>query len=891
MYRAQKKLSILIAAVCGSTIGVFALGGNAFAQQPSLATAPQKVEKIEITGSNIKRVDGEGASPVQVITREDIEKSGSSTLGEVIRNLPINGTGSYDDTFTGSFARGSSGVSLRGLGQRGTLTLINGRRMANFGFAQNLQDAFVDLNSIPLAAIDRIEILKDGASAIYGSDALAGVVNVILRRDFKGLEFSAGGGSTSHHDGNEKRVSLAGGFGDLAKDKFNALAVVDYFKRDTIWARDRDFSRTADQSRFQGGTNLISTVSNPGTYVRRAGTNPFGNNANRQPFANCPASRIIAVAGVSGTNCGEDTNIYNTLIPETERLGTYARGNVEFSPTLGAFVEAGVNTTKTFTQSTPFGVPSTQIGPTLTRAIAITLPVGHPNNPYSVPVDIRYRFDDVGPRQINNRTDAKRFVLGLKGTAGIWDWEAAYLNANSYTTQDDHNGIKVSGLLAVVADASYNFLNPSANTAATYNRLRAEYQRRGDSTIKQVDLKGSAELTQLPAGPLALALGVEHRKESLSDNADDVLVTGDVLGRGSSKAIGDRNLSSAYGEFNVPLLKSLEMQLAGRYDKYSDFGSSTTPKIAFRWTATPTLLVRGSFTEGFRAPNLVENGDSSAFFFNTVRDTLRCAINIVYCPASGTAGVLAGAPGLKPEKSISRALGFVFDITKDVNLGIDGFDILQRNIIASDSVQNTINNETNPKYAGRVIRSAPSASDLALGAPGPLLIVLNKYSNQTLLRTKGFDTDLRWKILKNDSGTYTLQSINTYVHSYKTSLEAGGELFEFAGTYSIPRYRANHTLTWENGPLYFGATYNHVGQYDQSSSAPPGVPAHIGSWDTIDLQGNYSGFRNTRITLGIRNLVDREPPIDLSSGAIPYDITQHNPRGRFFYGSVNYKFK
>ena len=887
MQPTQKRLVRSLVAIGIGTLG----SSGAFAQQPSLATAPQKVEKIEITGSNIKRVDGEGASPVQVITREDIEKSGSSTVGEVIRNLPINSAGSYDDTFTGSFARGSSGVSLRGLGQRGTLTLINGRRMASFGFAQNLQDSFVDLNSIPLSAIDRIEILKDGASAIYGSDALAGVVNVILRRDFKGLEFAAGGGSTSHHDGNEKRASLAGGFGDVAKDRFNVLGVVDYFKRDHVWARDREISNNSDQSRFQGGTNGISTVSNPGTYVRRAGTDPFGNNTNRKPFATCPAARVLAIAGITGTNCVEETLQYNTLIPETERLGTYARGNFEFSPALAAFAEAGVNITKTFTQSAPFVVPSTQIGPTLTRAITITLPVGHAANPFTVPVDIRYRFSDVGPRQIHNKTDAKRFVVGLKGTTGIWDWETAYLHANSYTTQDDRNGIKVSGLLAVVADGSYNFLNPSANTAATYSRLRADYQRRGDSTIKQVDLKGSAELVQLPAGPLALALGVERRKESLSDNADDVLVSGNVLGRGSSKAIGNRTQSSAYAEFNVPLLKTLEMQVAGRYDKYSDFGSSSNPKVAFRWTATPTLLVRGSFTEGFRAPNLVENGDSSAFFFNNVRDTLRCAINTFYCPTTGVAGVLAGAPGLSPEKSISRALGFAFDVTKELSIGVDGFDILQRNIIASDSVQSIVNLETDPKYAGRVIREAPTAADIGRGAPGAILVVLNKYSNQTLLRTKGFDVDLRWKIIKTENGTYAVQSNNTYVHSYKTSLVAGGELFEFAGSYGIPRYRANHTLSWDNGRTYFGATYNHVGQYDQSGSAPPGVPAHIGSWDTIDLQGNYSGFRNTRITLGVRNLVDRPPPIDLSSGLIPYDITQHNPRGRFFYGSMNYKFK
>ncbi len=870
-----------------STVGILPIVHIAHAQQ---APAP-KIEKIQVTGSNIKRVDAEGASAVQIITREDIEKTGATTVGDVIRNLPINSAGSYDDTFTGSFARGSSGASLRGLGQRGTLTLINGRRMANFGFAQNLQDSFVDLNSIPLAAIERIEILKDGASAIYGSDALAGVINVILRRDFKGVEFSAGGGVTSHNDGKESRASLAGGYGDLATNRFNVLGVVDYFKRDTVWARDRDFSATLDQSRFQGGSDLRSTAGNPGTYVRRAGTNPFGNNANRQPFPNCPTNRIVAVPGISGTNCIEDTNVYLTLIPKTERLGLYGRLNYEFSPSLSTFVEAGYNNTKTFTQAAPFAIPSTQIGPTLTRQINITLPVGHPNNPYSVPVDIRYRFDDVGPRQIYNNTDAKRFVLGLKGTAGTWDWETAYLYANSYTTQDDRNGIKVSGLLSVVADGSYNFLNPSANTAATYNRLKAEYQRRGDSTIKQLDAKASSEIMTLPAGPLSVAVGVEYRKESLSDNADDVLISGDVLGRGSSKAVGGRNQTSAYTEFSIPVVKNLELQVAGRYDRYSDFGSSSNPKVAFRWTPLKDLLVRGSFTQGFRAPNIVENGDSSAFFFNNVRDALRCNINAVYCPTTSVAGVLAGAPGLKPEKSISRSLGFVFDVTKDVNLGVDVFDIVQRNIVSADSVQSIVNGEQTPQYAGRVIRAPATPADIALGAPGAILVVLNRYSNQTELRTKGFDLDLRWVMVKNSTGKWTLQSSNTYVHSYKTSLVAGGPLLEFAGTYGIPRYRSNSTLSWDTGPWSVSATFNHIAQYAQSSSAPPGVTNDIGNWDTLDFQGSYSGFKNLRLTLGVRNIGNIAPPIDLSSGGIPYDITQHNPRGRFMYAGLKYQFK
>lgn len=883
-----KQKTLVRVMFAAGAIGVTAsLSSVAWAQTPTPTS--QKVEKIEVTGSNIKRVDAEGPAPVQIITRQDIERSGQTTVGEVLRNLPINSAASFDDNFTGSFARGSSGVSLRGLGQKSTLTLINGRRMANNPFAQNLQDTFVDLNSIPLAAIERIEVLKDGASAIYGSDAIAGVVNIILRKDFTGLEFSTGYGQTTRSDGTEKRASIAGGWGVAGQDKYNLIAVVDYFDRDIIWARDRDFSSTADQRRFQGGTDGRSTVSNPGSYARIAGfPAPFG--PTRIPFPTCPADRQATINGV--LQCVEDTNVYPTLIPKTKRLGAFSRMTYDFSTNLTGFLELGYNKTETFTQVAPFGVPSTQLGPGIARQINARLPVGHPNNPYAVPVDVRYRFSDVGPRQIFNETDAKRVVAGLKGTIGTWDWESGIIYANSYATQDDKNGISIPGLLAVIADGSYNFLNPSANTQATYNRLRVNYQRRGETTMKQWDIKGSSELMQLPAGPLAVAVGLETRKEELDDIADDVLIRGDVLGRGSSRAKGSRTLTSGYAEFNVPVIKNVELQLAARTDHYSDFGSASTPKVAFRWTPLREFMVRGSYARGFRAPNLVEAGDSQAFAFNTVVDTRRCAINVAYCPTFSAPGIIAAGVGLKPEKSISSSLGFVWDINKDTSIAVDGFDIAQKHLINTEGVQATLDLEaTNPAYAARILRAPPNATDIARGAPGDVLGVLNQWVNLTELRTKGYDVDLRWRIAKNEHGTFSLNSTNTYVHSFKTQTLAIDPLEEFAGTYSLPRWRGNHSLSWDTGRWFFQATFNHIDKFGRSDSAPVGSAEKVGNFDTVDLQAAFSGLKNFKFTIGGRNVGDREPPVDLSSGLIPYDITQHNGRGAYYYGTINYKFK
>ena len=260
----RRRIAVATACALGSVgLGSGGFAGISFAQDI----------RVDVTGSNIKRVDTEGPAPVAIITREDIERRGATTVSELLRSLPSQGGFTFDDQFTNGFAPGTSGVGLRNLGQNATLILVNGRRVANYGFAQNIDLAFVDINSIPVGAIERIEVLKDGASAIYGSDAIAGVINFILRKDFKGVEAAASYGVTEDGDGDETRASVVAGFGELAKDRYNAMVVVDYYKREPIYYGDRDYSRNADMT-SRGGFDLRSPTGSPGTYVSRAGTSP-----------------------------------------------------------------------------------------------------------------------------------------------------------------------------------------------------------------------------------------------------------------------------------------------------------------------------------------------------------------------------------------------------------------------------------------------------------------------------------------------------------------------------------------------------------------------------------------------------------------------------------------
>ncbi len=849
------------------------------------AQTPQKVEKIEVTGSNIKRVEQEGPAPVQVITREQIERTGANTVAEVIRNLPSNSTGSYDETFTGSFARGSAGVSLRGLGQKSTLTLINGRRMAVYGFAQNLQDSFVDLNSIPLAAIERIEILKDGASAIYGSDAIAGVVNIILRKDYTGAELSAGGGTTTHSDGQEVRVSGAAGVGKPGVDRYNLMLAADYFNREHIWARDRDLTSEGDYRRFPGGTNIPnSTAANPGNYVRRAGTTPFP--TPRTPFATCPADRRITFGG--SPQCTENVNLYLSGVPETTRAGIFGRGSLELGGGLSTFAEFAFNSNETFTQSAPFFVPSSQLGPGIARTVAVTLPVGHNSNPYNVPVDIRYRFSDVGPRQIINTTDATRIVGGISGTWRDWSWEAAAGYTRSESEQQDRNNIRISGLREVIADGSYNFLDNSRNTQAVYDRLRTNYSRYGDSKQTFVDGKMSGELMQMANGPLGMAAGLEYRREELDDHSDPVLTTGDVLGRGSTQARGSRNITSAYVEFNVPVLRDLEMQLAGRTDRYSDYGNSSTPKVGLRWNVHPTLLLRATFAKGFRAPSLPESGESSAFFFQNLQDTTRCAVNTIYCGTVSVPGSFSANPDLKPEKSDSYTGGFVWEPTRNTSIGVDYYFIKQKDLVSSRDFQFILDNES--RYPQYVVRGTPTGEDIARGAPGAIVVVAVPYENLSVLETSGIDVDARVRLPETALGKFSLAFTGSYIISYKQPLAPEEPLTEFAGTYELPRFKGVGSLNWDRGPWSGTFAVNYIHKFKQSDSAQAGADPEIRPWTTLDLQAAYSGFRNTKLTLGVKNLADKEAPIAIAETLL-YVFQQHSLRGRFVYASVNYKFR
>ena len=842
---------------------------------PALLHAQTAAQSVTITGSNIKRVDAEGLAPVQTVTRADIERSAASTVGDLLRGLSVNSGASFNETAVNNQS-GAAGVSLRGLGQKSTLVLINGRRMANHAFAQG-NDTFVDINSIPKAAIERIEVLKDGASAIYGSDAIAGVVNFILKRDYQGGSVSASAGRSTEGGLGEQQATLSFGMGNLDQDKYNLLAVVDFFHRDRLLLSERKILGDGDfRSRPAGGLPWLSSsggswvLSPPVSGAARAPLNPC-----QGPSTQMPGNLFFT----SGTVCGFTTTPFITAFPETDRLGLLTRGTFAFSSSTTAFAEFSLasNGSKWINQPQQF-TNATSVLNAATGApmvFSASIPAANPVNPFGRPTQLRYTFFDVGPRDIELQTDAWRALAGLTGSAGSWEWEAAAGTSQSKIKETTRNQVDAFALTRAINNASYNFAAP---TAAQTAALRIQTDRDGASKLDFADAKATTTLGKLAGGPIGLALGVDARRESLTETPDRLVTGGSILGTGAGRIEGSRNVTAAFAEVSLPVLKALEFQLAVRGDRYSDFGNAVTPKVGLRWTPSEQVLLRASYNQGFRAPTLAENAQSSSSGFVNVSDPRRNNATTL------VSGITVGNPKLDPEKSDAYTLGVVFEPAKDLSFGIDYFSIAQKNLVAANGFQYTVTNEA--LFPGAVVRDAA----------GVILTVSDGFANVSKVETSGVDVDLRWRLNAAGMGRITLRANASYIISWKQPAALRQPLSEWVNTNNgpagaLPRLRSSSGIDWDLGAVTTSLNARSVGSYRQRASAiTSGAPAKVPGTTFFDLYVAYQGIKNLRLYASVQNLLDQQPPWD-STQALGFSQTQYDMRGRFARVGVEYKFK
>ena len=896
----RKKLVVALVQAMGAGVALSIVTTGAVAQQA------QKVDKIEVTGSNIKRVDTETVAPVEIITREQIERTGQPTIADVLKNVPANTGGSYSESFANSFAPGASGISLRGFGQKATLVLLNGRRTAGYGFAQNLQDTFVDLNSIPSAAVERIEILKDGASAIYGSDAIAGVVNIILRKDYKGVE--VGGGMGWFEGKNDYRFNLTGGVGDLAKDRYNFFGTFDYYKREGLLLSETEFGHSRDYRGYDGGRNFQSltaggiwqqlTATNGGTNNRRAATECAGTIVNN---AGAVASGLLA--STSGQNiptntfCLTDINSALSALPETERYGFLGRFTGEISPTATAYVELAlsrVDSSQVFTP--PFFAGTTGLQQTAAGLLPFTYQIrfapGVAGNPFPTNALWSGNLYSLGTRDNEIQSDTLRFLTGAKYALSTWDLDSAIGYSKNEVDNSNINRITLSGTSAVFGvpstpqppvptstSATFNLDRPSTNSQAVKDRMLITFPRKSESELKFIDTRGSTEFGKLPGGPVGLALGIEYREEKLKDRPAEAAASGDILGQGITATDGSRDSTAIYGELALPITRMLDAQLALRYDKYSDYGSSTTPKVGLKFRPTSTLLMRANWGKGFRAPTLPEISPSVATFFVQVNDPVTNQNGVQI------SGVFAGNPNLEAEKSESTTAGIVWEPTKNFNVGVSYYDIKWEKLVTSESFQDIVN-EGGP----RVIRD-PST--------GNIVTVLNNYINIGEVRTKGVDLDAQYAA-STSVGKFTTRVNWTYVDSWKQDgTEYAGTN---GGTNTIPRSRGTLTQDWDYMGWGLTGRFNYIHGYHQqllagSFFAPQDpliqkstYPDRVEHYRTLDLFARYQFNKNLTVNASLINAENAKPPYDPGfSSTYMYDFSLYSSLGRQVRIGFTYK--
>ncbi len=854
--------------------------------QTQVQTPASELKKVEVTGSRIKRIDSETASPVSVITREQIERSGATTITEVLRSAPSGNAGAFDENAVNSFTTGAGGVSLRGLGPQSTLILINGRRVAPFGFAANGQQTFVDVNSIPLDAVERIETLLDGASAIYGSDAIAGVVNIILRKDFNGAIVSASGGRSSYGDAGSGTFAVTLGKGSLAEDKYNFFGTYSHNQKDPVLASDRPNTQTADFRRF-GLTDGRKTTSNPGNLYN------LDTGAFLAPAAGC--TTVVNEPGnpLNG-RCAYDIAKYTDIVIRSKRDNLFFAGTIDLGNSNELFGDASFTRDQYVQRAGSYS--SAVYFPDTT---GVPLDVGHPQNPYPFPVALRYRFNDV-PTLATVQSDTQRVVLGARGNWFGWDAETAMLFSRSNTGVDSTGTIRDSVLFNEVIDAngfavkSFQFGNPSANDPALMARLYPNLHNQGTTSTTSVDIHGSRDLMQLAGGALGLSVGAEVRRESFVSTPDALLAANEISVFGASSADGSRTVSAFYAELSAPLLKSLETSLAARVDQYSDFGSAVTPKASIKWKIAPTFAVRSTYSEGFRAPALTEIAASpTRGFLPGIRDPKLCPdpsdTNNLNCSLD-VQNVSGSNPKLTPEKSKSFSMGLVFEPTDSFSITLDTYNIKRTDEISSIDANYLLANEAS--FPGFVVRDAK----------GVIKQLNTPYTNLGSTHVIGWDLDVKSRFNWGEYGKLGVEGSYTASPTYLVANVPGAAELEYAGTYNQPKQRAKLNFTWDKGPWTLSTSFNYTGGFLAAFSpsdltCPYSNGAHpelceIAAQTTTDLFIGYKGFKNLDLGLTIVNVGNQSPPIsqpDATSLTL-FSNSYYNALGRYATFKAKYTF-
>lgn len=1016
MINNHRKLVLATTALCAVGFAAHAWAQTA----PPAGAEPTEIEAVVVVGSQIKGAKVNAALPVTVVGEDQIRASGAVSGDELFRSIPQMGDVNFNAQYlpgSSNSARGDVGsVNLRNLGIGNTLVLLNGRRVVTHPTSQandNLVPVLTyNTSAIPVSGLKRLEVLRDGAAAIYGADAVAGVVNTVLRDDVDGLTTSAQYGFAEGTNLKEYNFNAFGGK-NFADGRGNVSAFVSYDQRTSMRSTDQDYTASLDRrplfagTRFEGVASLDGrSTTTPWAYVQtpqsfgtvRQGTTALTSSAGYfhiQPstFAGCQlniSGGMCIDDGALATSAADRDLRFNsaalgtTVIPELKRTNVFLTGHYDISEDLTVFGELGLYHAKTSALQAPIATLSSGVisipasnywnpfGP-VTFANGTANPNRLPN--LNVPASglsltLRgYNFADLGPTHVDVTNDQYRVLAGVRGEKFGFDWESAlvYSEATADDISDNISNTKLYAQLALSTPDAYNVFNGSdinnpsgadttRNSEAAINAIRVKIKRRTKSSLASWDFKVSKpDLFSLPGGDVGVASGVEVRRETQLDDRDKridgtITFTDPISGAVLSDLInssmnpdtkGHRSVASTYIEFavplvspemSIPLVHRLDLQLAGRYEHYSDFGNTAKPKIAGAWDLVDGFRIRGSWAKGFRAPNLEQINATVVSRSNNRTDYAFCEADLRAKRITSFAGCSrsllttarrAGNPDLNPEESETLSYGVVLEpkfIPAEygrLTFTVDYWKVKQTGLIGVFGEGNALILDYLLRQSGssnpNVIRAAPTADDNAafagtgLAAAGQVLYVNDKYTNLQPQDVEGLDLGLMYHLSTDKLGDFDLNVNAAHLIKYYqspspgiaelmaarsagkinagTTITGGGDLLKQNGKTD---WKVSAALTWRYKQLTVGGFTQYIGEYNDTALLDStGAPWVVDSQITANLYGEYDFAQaNTKLRLGVRNITDKDPPLS-STG---YDGTVYLPYARYWYVSVKKTF-
>ncbi len=899
--KTNKKTSLQQLTLSAITVAVLSVISQSQAQA-------QEPMRVEVTGSSIKRLASEASLPITSVSGEELEKRGMTTLADLMMALP------QSNSLAPSNAGSGTNINLRGLGVNRTLVLLNGRRLANEAIA----DGYANLDVIPMSAIARVEVLNDGASSIYGSDAIGGVVNFITKREYNGASITAQAVQPQRDGGaDEQRVSFIIGTGDLQKDGWNVYATADAHRRSRLLGSDRYELSSPElltsigraPSLASGGFAMPANFTIPSNKAFTA-ANPYY------------ATGCVAPYSIQGgkNTCVINNLTYNTALYANDQLTFFTKATKRISDDHTISIEYNRGEEHIFGTK----IPTTSLAANGVTALMPSTSKWYPGGSGGVPkvtgvtgapILVTWSVADLGPYTTKDEQVNQRWNLSDEGVIGGWDYKAGLVvGISDRIGYLDSGAVDGAKLLAGIADGTLNPFGLQDAAGKAYLDsigLNGQKLRVSKSTFTGVELTLNKAVMKLPAGDMGMAVGFDFHRDTTEDTKTDLGNLATYAGSVPSHGEGARNVAALYAELEVPVTKELNLNLAVRDDHFSDFGNTINPKASFRYQPNSVVMFRGSANTGFRAPTLF---DRYGYRLPGATTTTGAAWDDpVQCPGptpaiAGTGKALPGLVSatvcnvklpkqtgsnneLVPETSVGGTLGMVMEPMKNLTMSVDYWRITMDKMLANLPEQAYFLNPT--KYADLFVRDAT----------GKLLYIKNVTMNLGGQKAAGLDLAFNYTYPTEGWGVFKTSLNGTYLTQFDNQLEKGGEWASNIGrfglasngtTSSLPiiTFRWKHTLAlnWSKGDWAAQLTQNYnTGYHDQNLVAAQYF-RDIKPYQVFNLTGTYRGFKNFTIVAGITNLFDVNPPVTNHSGYNGYLSSAASPIGRAFNTRITYTF-